>query len=128
MNEEDTVTVGQDLVRIESGGAPAPKDESTTKADDKPTPSTESEPSQQQKQPEPKQETKQATKQESKPQSETAPAPSQRTAAEKKDTAPSASQGASTSGLGSREERRVCFMSELMLQYLGSGLTQYRLK
>ncbi|KAJ6788894.1 hypothetical protein PWT90_00104 [Aphanocladium album] len=105
VNEEDTVTVGQDLVRIESGGSPAPKSDSAPKAEDKAKSATESEPSQQQKQPEPKQETKQETK----PQSDSTPAAApQRPAAEKKDAAPSASQAAGSSlSLGSREERRV---------------------
>ncbi|KAJ3499774.1 hypothetical protein NLG97_g70 [Lecanicillium saksenae] len=105
VNEEDTVTVGQDLVRIESGGSPAPKSDSAPKAAEQGKPATESEPSQQQKQPE----TKQETKQETKPQTESTPAATaQRPAADKKDAAPSASQTSSSGPtLGSREERRV---------------------
>ncbi|OAA81900.1 Dihydrolipoamide succinyltransferase [Akanthomyces lecanii RCEF 1005] len=113
VNEEDTVTVGQDLVRIESGGSPAPKDESAPKAEDeaKPKaedqakPASEPESSQQKKQSEPKQE----NKPEGKTQTESAPAVApKRSATEKKDTAASTAQSSGAGpSLGSREERRV---------------------
>ncbi|KAK8148284.1 2-oxoglutarate dehydrogenase complex E2 component [Beauveria asiatica] len=103
VNEEDTVTVGQDLVRIESSGSPAPQNEAAPKGDDQAKLAAESESSLHQKQTESNQETKKETKL----QAENTSAASQRPATEK-DAAPSASQ-ASSSGpsLGSREERRV---------------------
>ncbi|KAM3447252.1 hypothetical protein MY3296_008899 [Beauveria thailandica] len=103
VNEEDTVTVGQDLVRIESSGSPAPQNEAAPKGDNQAKLAAESESSLHQKQTESNQETKKETKL----QAENTPAASQRPATEK-DAAPSASQ-ASSSGpsLGSREERRV---------------------
>lgn len=103
-NEEDTVTVGQDLVRIEVGGAPAeggskaePKDSKAQDDSGAPPPEKKPEP---ESKPEPKQE-----KSESKP----APPP------EKKDTPPPpkpSSQPPKESSdakapAGSREERRV---------------------
>ncbi|KAJ2983566.1 hypothetical protein NQ176_g607 [Zarea fungicola] len=102
VNEEDTVTVGQDLVRIESGGSPAPKTDSAPKSGDKAV----AEASQEQKPADSKQETKQETK---KPQAESAPAAApQRTQAERKDSSPSTAQATSIGpSLGSREERRV---------------------
>ncbi|KAK3904779.1 hypothetical protein C8A05DRAFT_31407 [Staphylotrichum tortipilum] len=92
-NEEDTVTVGQDLVRIELGGAPAgdkPAAEEVKAAPKESTPET---------QPEPKpQEPKQAAP--SAPAKEAAPAPKQPTK-----PAPAGAEAPAT--LGSREERRV---------------------
>ncbi|KAM3469761.1 hypothetical protein MY8738_010000 [Beauveria namnaoensis] len=104
VNEEDTVTVGQDLVRIESGGSPAPQNEPAPKGDDQAKLAAESKSSQHQTQTESNQETKEETKS----QAENTPAASPQRPATEKDAAPSASQ-ASSSGpsLGSREERRV---------------------
>ncbi|EJP61106.1 2-oxoacid dehydrogenase acyltransferase [Beauveria bassiana ARSEF 2860] len=104
VNEEDTVTVGQDLVRIESGGSPAPQNEPAPKDDDQAKLAAESKSSQHQTQTESNQETKKGTKF----QAEKTPAASPQRPATEKDAAPSASQ-ASSSGpsLGSREERRV---------------------
>ncbi|KAF4961472.1 hypothetical protein FGADI_222 [Fusarium gaditjirri] len=101
--EEDTVTVGQDLVRIELGGAPsgdkteAPKEESKEQLQ---TPESES-----------KSESKPEPKQESAPQpsKESAPAPSKPEPprqAEKKDSKPQ-STASSGPSMGNREERRV---------------------
>ena len=113
-NEEDTVTVGQDLVRIEVGGAPAeggskaePKDSKAQDDSGAPPPEKKPEP---ESKPEPKQE-----KSESKP----APPP------EKKDTPPPpkpSSQPPKESSdakapAGSREERRVRFSPTLFLLY-----------
>lgn len=103
-NEEDTVTVGQDLVRIEVGGAPADggskaesKDSKSKDESSAPPPEKKSEP---ESKPEPKKE-----------ESESKPAP------EKKDAPPPpkpASQPPKESSdakapAGSREERRVGF-------------------
>jgi len=112
-NEEDTVTVGQDLVRLELGGEPSSKSEEPKeekKEDSKPKEEKEEEPKAQSKaeesepptkdertsKPAPKQESKPAPKQESKPEpkKETKPEP-------KKDE--SKEQGP----YGNREERRV---------------------
>ncbi|OAR05740.1 hypothetical protein LLEC1_01732, partial [Akanthomyces lecanii] len=114
VEEEDTVTVGQDLVRIETGGSPAPKDESAPKGEDeaKPKaeneakPASEPEPSQHKKQSESKQE----NKPEAKSQTESTPAAApKRSATQQKDTAASSSaqHAGSGPGLGNREERRV---------------------
>ncbi|CAK7238006.1 2-oxoglutarate dehydrogenase complex E2 component [Sporothrix bragantina] len=92
-NEEDTVVVGQDLVRIEvgaEGDAPATKPESEA-------PKKEA----------PKEESKPAT--ESKPEAPKAPEPSKPAPAPEKKAAPpkQSSELAASSPLGSREERRV---------------------
>ncbi|CAK7208989.1 2-oxoglutarate dehydrogenase complex E2 component [Sporothrix curviconia] len=92
-NEEDTVVVGQDLVRIEVGAegeAPAEKP--------KEAPAAEA----------PKEEAKPAAT-ESKPEAPKAPEPSKPAPAPEKKTAPSkqSSEPAASSPLGSREERRV---------------------
>lgn len=101
--EEDTVTVGQDLVRIELGGAPS--------GDKKEAPKEESKEQPQKSEPESKSESKPEPKQESapEPKKESAPAPSKPEPprqAEKKDSKP---QSAASSGpsMGNREERRV---------------------
>ncbi|OAK99770.1 dihydrolipoyllysine-residue succinyltransferase [Phaeosphaeriaceae sp. SRC1lsM3a] len=117
VNEEDTVTVGQDLVKIEAGGAPsggkkeeasqeakepASKDQETSSQpsgeQEQSSPSEQSAPKQEEKQPEPpKQESKpESPKQEQKPQ----PPKQQSKPAPPKDE-PKQAQ------LGSREERRV---------------------
>jgi 2-oxoglutarate dehydrogenase E2 component (dihydrolipoamide succinyltransferase) len=105
-NEEDTVTVGQDLVRLESGGAPKKTEAKESPKDDKEPPKEEkketaapekkSEPEQK---PEPKQESKPAApqpKQESKP-AKPEPKQSEKSSQPQKDVSP----------FGSREERRV---------------------
>lgn len=93
-NEEDTVVVGQDLVRIELGGAPAGEQKDAPK--EEPKPESESKP-------EPKQETTPEPKKESAP----APSKPEPRQAEKSESKP---QPAATTGgpsLGNREERRV---------------------
>ncbi|KAF4992064.1 2-oxoglutarate dehydrogenase E2 component (dihydrolipoamide succinyltransferase) [Fusarium heterosporum] len=97
--EEDTVTVGQDLVRIELGGAPA--------GDKKDAPKEEPKKSESESKPEPKQESAPEPKKESAP----APAPSKPEPPrqpEKKESKPK-SESAASSGpsMGNREERRV---------------------
>ncbi|OIW26759.1 dihydrolipoamide succinyltransferase [Coniochaeta ligniaria NRRL 30616] len=103
-NEEDTVTVGQDLVRIETGAPPeggdkpaakeakeTPKEESKK---EEPAPDKKSEP---ESKPEPKQESKPAPP----------PAESKPSKPEPKQTGKSSDAAPATPGLGNREERRV---------------------
>lgn len=95
-NEDDTVTVDQEIARIEPGEAP----EGGAKSDSKEPPkeeaaSTEAKPA------EPKEENKPAPKQE---ESKPAPAPKKETPAPKQDSKPAKDAGPT---LGSREERRV---------------------
>jgi 2-oxoglutarate dehydrogenase E2 component (dihydrolipoamide succinyltransferase) len=109
VNEEDTVTVGQDLLRIEPGGAPegaksekadsTPKEpassEQPTSSDPKPSmgeskPKEESSPP-----PPPPQEKKPEPKKESPPPKQT-------------ESKSDGKQSSSSPVLGSREERRVC--------------------
>ncbi|KAK0648832.1 hypothetical protein B0T16DRAFT_371471 [Cercophora newfieldiana] len=96
-NEEDTVTVGQDLVRIETGGAPP-------SGGDKPAEPKESTPAPEEKkeaQPEKTEPKAAEPKPESKP-----VAPAKTEAAPKQESKPAQqSQGPAT--LGNREERRV---------------------
>jgi 2-oxoglutarate dehydrogenase E2 component (dihydrolipoamide succinyltransferase) len=115
-NEEDTVTVGQDLVRLELGGAPsggekekaasepkepASKDQSTSSD---PEPSTKEEPK-------PKDESKTPSpSQGKKPEPNKEPAPSKQSEPKKTDSKPSTSAPA----FGSREERRVsCLLGSM---------------
>ncbi|KAF1351873.1 dihydrolipoyllysine-residue succinyltransferase [Delphinella strobiligena] len=107
VNEEDTVTVGQDIVKMEPGDAPAggkeeaksePKEPASDKQEtsSQPEGGKEKEAAKEEKKPEPK---KEEPKQESKP----APAPKQEKKPEpKKDDKPK-----QESAYGSREERRV---------------------
>ncbi|KLP04579.1 uncharacterized protein Y057_3901 [Fusarium fujikuroi] len=100
--EEDTVTVGQDLVRIELGGAPS-GDKAAPKEESKEQPQKSESESKSESKPEPKQESA------PEPKKESAPAPSKPEPprqAEKKDSKP---QSAASSGpsMGNREERRV---------------------
>lgn len=99
VKEEDTVTVGQDLIKLELGGAPPEgKKEETAKEEPKePAPkeqetASQPEPSKQETKPEP-------PKQESKPQ----PPPQQ----EKKPAPPKEESKKTESPFGNREERRV---------------------
>ncbi|KAI0154042.1 dihydrolipoyllysine-residue succinyltransferase [Pestalotiopsis sp. NC0098] len=98
-NEEDTVTVGQDIAKIEAGGAPP---EGAGKASKEEEASTDAKPA------EPKQENKPEPKQESKPESK--PEPSKPAAPKpepKKETSKQPAKETSGPVLGSREERRV---------------------
>ncbi|PMD14105.1 putative Dihydrolipoyllysine-residue succinyltransferase component of 2-oxoglutarate dehydrogenase complex, mitochondrial [Hyaloscypha hepaticicola] len=108
-NEEDTVTVGQDLVRLELGGAPSggekekadaePKDpaskDQSTSSDPEPSKQEESKPKDETTTPPPSQEKKPEPKKESPPPKQSGP--------KKTDSKPSSS----TPAFGSREERRV---------------------
>jgi 2-oxoglutarate dehydrogenase E2 component (dihydrolipoamide succinyltransferase) len=110
-NEEDTVTVGQDLVLLELGGAPsggekekgdsepkepASKDKSTS-SDPEPSKTEESTRKEESSPPPPPPEEKHEKK--SEPKKETPPA--------KQTESKSESKSGSTPGLGNREERRV---------------------
>jgi 2-oxoglutarate dehydrogenase E2 component (dihydrolipoamide succinyltransferase) len=112
-NEEDTVTVGQDLVRLELGGAPsggekekggsepkepATKDQSTS-SDPEPSKEEVSKPKDESKPP-PSQEKKPEPKKESPPPKQSEP--------KKTDSRPSSSAPT----LGNREERRVSHRPE----------------
>lgn len=104
--EEDTVTVGQDLLRMESGGSPAPKEEASSEAKE-PTSkeqSTSSDPKPEQKdEPAPSKDEKSVP---APPKGEKkAPAP----APKKTEPKSTQSEGSSTPTVGSREERRVCY-------------------
>ena len=110
VNEEDTVTVGQDVVKLEVGGeAPAggkqeAKDEPKEPASkDQETSSQPSGEQEQQKQPEPaKEESKpEPVKQESKPQPSKQPEP-------KKESKPAPKEETQQTQPGSRGENRVC--------------------
>ncbi|KAG5743242.1 hypothetical protein H9Q70_014049 [Fusarium xylarioides] len=101
--EEDTVTVGQDLVRIELGGAPSGDKKEAPKEESKEQPQKSESESKSESKPEPKQESAPEPKKESSPAPSKPEAPRQ---AEKKDSKP---QSAASSGpsMGNREERRV---------------------
>lgn len=98
-NEEDTVTVGQELVKLELGGAPEPKGESAEKPKE---PATADKP----KSPAPE-ETKEAEPAKpSKPETEAPkqpPAPKQQPSDSKQQPSEE-----SKPSIGGREERRVC--------------------
>ncbi|KAL1639429.1 2-oxoglutarate dehydrogenase complex E2 component [Diplodia intermedia] len=94
VKEEDTVTVGQDLIKLELGGAPPEgKKEETAKDEPKEPAPKEQETSQEEKKPEPP---KQESKPQPPPQQEKKPAPAKEEQPKKTD-----------SPFGSREERRV---------------------
>ncbi|KAL2170379.1 hypothetical protein VTG60DRAFT_4865 [Thermothelomyces hinnuleus] len=102
-NEEDTVTVGQDLVRIELGGAPSGDKPAVTEAKETPK-ETPKEPApekqtEQKKAPEPK-------SQETKPATPSAPA-KEESAAPRQPAKPAKAATEAPATLGSREERRV---------------------
>ncbi|KAL4864950.1 hypothetical protein BDV12DRAFT_175322 [Aspergillus spectabilis] len=103
VNEEDTVTVGQDLVKLEAGGAPEKKSE---EAQEKPKePASTSSESEKQKAPEQAQSSAPAEKSPSPTKTPSLEAESpKRTSRE--ESKPQSSEGAKST-LGSREERRV---------------------
>ncbi|KXJ90659.1 dihydrolipoyllysine-residue succinyltransferase [Microdochium bolleyi] len=103
-NEEDTVTVGQDLVKIELGGAPAGGE--SKEAPKKEDASSEAKPAPSEAETKPEAPKESESKPESKPEpKKDAPAPKKESAPAKKDAQPS--KESSGSALGSREERRV---------------------
>jgi 2-oxoglutarate dehydrogenase E2 component (dihydrolipoamide succinyltransferase) len=98
VNEEDTVTVGQDLVRIELGGAPSgnkPAAQEQKEAPKEPETQAESK-----KAPEPKEQEAKAAAPPA-PAKEAAPAPKQQ-------SKPANAAPEAPATLGNREERRVC--------------------
>jgi len=97
-NEEDTVTVGQDLLRIELGGAPAEKGDKEAPSESKEAPKAE-QPAPVKAEPGSKTE---APKKEDKPGPPT-PAPEKKEAAPKQQS----TEGSSAPAFGSREERKV---------------------
>lgn len=90
MNEEDTVTVGQDLVKLETGGA-AP--EAKEAAPEQPKEAAAEKPKETAAEPEKPKETK--------------PAPPKPAPAKAESPKPAATE--SKPAIGGREERRVCF-------------------
>ncbi|ETS85465.1 putative dihydrolipoyllysine-residue succinyltransferase component of 2-oxoglutarate dehydrogenase complex [Pestalotiopsis fici W106-1] len=97
-SEEDTVTVGQDIAKIEAGGAPP---EGGNKASKQEEASTDAKPA------EPKEEKKTEPKQESKPESKPEPSKPASKPEPKKETSSQSAKETSGPVLGSREERRV---------------------
>lgn len=111
-NEEDTVVVGQDLVRIETGGAPLSNSEKPASSESKQSSPDEGAPPKEEVQAEKGPATPPAS--ESKPSTPAAP--------EKKESAPtkpapkpSASSSEGPATLGNREERRVCLVSAIVV-------------
>ncbi|CAM1503726.1 Fc.00g013170.m01.CDS01 [Cosmosporella sp. VM-42] len=106
VNEEDTVTVGQDLVRMEAGGAPSGGDKSESAPKESPKETTKDEPKkfEPESKPEPKKESTPEPKQDAKPAPSKPEQPRQPEKKESKSESP-ASTGGPT--LGGREERRV---------------------
>lgn len=106
--EEDTVVVGQDLLRMESGGEPAPKEEASSEAKEPASKeqSTSSDPKAEKKEePAPPKEEKSAPAPPKEEKKAPAPAP------KKSEPKSTQSEGASTASAGNREERRVCCTS-----------------
>jgi 2-oxoglutarate dehydrogenase E2 component (dihydrolipoamide succinyltransferase) len=121
VNEEDTVTVGQDIVKLELGGEPSSGKKEEAKSEPKEAASNEQETSSQPKggqekeQPKQQEEKPQPPKQESKPEppkqqeSKPAPQPSKPSPPkESKDSKQSKESESKPATIGGREERRVC--------------------
>lgn len=110
VNEEDTVTVGQDLVKIEAGGEPSGGQKQEAKEEPKePAPKEQETSSQPEGQQEKSQEKPQPPKQEESkpepPKQESKPAPPQQSSP--KEQKPKESEPKSAPAPGNREERRV---------------------
>ncbi|KFH43769.1 Dihydrolipoyllysine-residue succinyltransferase component of 2-oxoglutarate dehydrogenase complex-like protein [Hapsidospora chrysogenum ATCC 11550] len=106
VSEEDTVTVGQDIIRLELGGAPAGGDKGSS--------APKEEPKQEESKPEPKKETESEPKPSEKPSEKPAPSkpePSQKQPEKKPEPKSSGSETTQAQSTGptpgSREERRV---------------------
>ncbi|KAL4882313.1 hypothetical protein BJY04DRAFT_39387 [Aspergillus karnatakaensis] len=103
VNEEDTVTVGQDLVKLEAGGAPESKSEPAKEKPKEPA-STSSEP---EKQKAPEQEQSPRTAEKSSPPAKSpSPAAEPQKQSQREQPKDQSSEGAKST-IGSREERRV---------------------
>jgi len=102
-NEEDTVTVGQDLVRMELGGAPEGGDKEKASSEPK-----EPAPKEQSTSSDPEPSKKEESKEESKTTSSASP-PQEKKPEPKKESPPKQTESKSSSAptLGNREERRV---------------------
>lgn len=98
-NEEDTVTVGQDLVRIELGGAPSGDKPAATETKESPKEATPESRPEQEKTPESK-------PQETKPTAPPVP-PKEQPTAPKQPSKPAKAAAEGPVTLGSRDERRV---------------------
>jgi 2-oxoglutarate dehydrogenase E2 component (dihydrolipoamide succinyltransferase) len=92
VNEEDTVTVGQDLVRLEVGGA-APETKKETAPEQPKEPASTEKPKETAAEPE-------------KPKEASKPAPPKEAPAKAESPKPAAAE--SKPAIGGREERRVC--------------------
>jgi 2-oxoglutarate dehydrogenase E2 component (dihydrolipoamide succinyltransferase) len=102
-NEEDTVTVGQDLVRLELGGAPAEKSESKEEKKEESKP----EPKKDESKPEPKKEESKPEPKKEEPKKESKPAP-KKDEPKKVEAIQKESESSKDKGpYGNREERRV---------------------
>ncbi|KAF1956565.1 dihydrolipoyllysine-residue succinyltransferase component of 2-oxoglutarate dehydrogenase-like protein complex [Byssothecium circinans] len=110
VNEEDTVTVGQDLVKLELGGEPSGGQKQEAKDEPKePAPKeqeTSSQPEGQQEQPQEKSQPKEGSKPEP-PKQESKPARPPQKPSPPKEQKPKESESKSTPAPGNREERRV---------------------
>ncbi|KAJ4291206.1 2-oxoglutarate dehydrogenase complex E2 component [Kalmusia sp. IMI 367209] len=111
VNEEDTVTVGQDLVKLELGGAPSGGEKAAKDEPKEPAPKDQETSSQPQGgQEQPKEDKPAPQKEESKPEppkQESKPAPPPQKSSQQREQKSSESESKSTSASGSREERRV---------------------
>jgi pyruvate/2-oxoglutarate dehydrogenase complex dihydrolipoamide acyltransferase (E2) component len=106
-NEEDTVTVGQDLVRLELGGSPTGGDKEKAGSEPK-EPASKEQPTSSDPEPTKKQESGSKTESTLEPSSkeQKQPEPKKETPPPKQTESKSSSSGPAT--LGNREERRVC--------------------
>jgi 2-oxoglutarate dehydrogenase E2 component (dihydrolipoamide succinyltransferase) len=121
-NEEDTVTVGQDLVRLEVGGSPGGGGKEAASSEAKePAPSDQSTASD--PKPEKREEPSPAPKEESKPSppKQKATSPPKHPPAKKVEK--SEPQQTSSSPLGSREERRVRNCTKLLIVVIADDVT-----
>lgn len=107
-NEEDTVTVGQDLVKLELGGSPGGAEKESASSEPK-EPASSDQPTSSEPKPSKKDDSAPAPPAEEQPKKES-PAPKQaESKTEPKKTEPKPSSSAP--GLGNREERRVSAIS-----------------
>lgn len=111
VNEEDTVTVGQDLVKLEPGGEPSSGGQKEPQEEPKEaSPKEQETTSQPEGQQEQQKDTSPPPQEESKPsppKQESKPTPPPQTASPPKEQKPKETESGATSGAGTREERRV---------------------
>lgn len=107
VSEEDTVTVGQDLVRLELGSAPEAKEEEAHEKPKEPAPTKEEKPAEEPKAKE-KPKAEEPKPQPPRAEQPKAPSPSETQKPSKPATESKGQEAPSAGfGLGSREERRV---------------------